>query len=99
MTVPVVALFTAKEGFEDKVHELFSSVIAKTLSEEGCLTYQLNQDAENPRRFVWTEEWTTAELLQKHLNAEHIVKLFGELPPFIEHSEVIALKKLAGGNA
>lgn len=99
MTVPVVALFTAKEGFEDKVHELFCSVIAKTLREEGCLTYQLNQDAENPRRFVWTEEWTTSELLQKHLNAEHIVKLFNDLPPFIEHSEVVALKKLAGGNA
>jgi len=99
MTVPVVALFTAKEGFEEKVKELFCSVIAKTLSEEGCLTYQLNQDVENPRRFVWTEEWTTTELLQKHLNAEHIVKLFNDLPPLIEYSEVVALKKLAGGNA
>jgi len=99
MTVPVIALFTAKEGSEDKVHELFCSVIEKTLSEEGCITYQLNQDAENPRRFVWTEEWTTIELLQKHLNSDHIVKLFNDLPPFIEHSEVVALKKLAGGNA
>lgn len=99
MTVPVVALFTVKEGCEDKVHELFCSVIAKTLSEDGCITYQLNQDAENPRRFVWTEEWTSAELLQKHLSAEHIVKLFNELPPYIEHSEVVALKKLAGGHA
>lgn len=99
MTVPVVALFTVKEGFEDKVHEMFCSVIARTLSEEGCMTYQLNQDAKNPRRFVWTEEWSSLDLLQKHLNADHIVKLFSELPPYIEHSEVVALKKIAGGNA
>lgn len=99
MTVPVVALFTAKAGYEEKVQAMFQSVIETTLSEEGCITYQLNQDAENPRRFVWTEEWTSAELLQKHLNAQHIVKLFKEIPPYIEHSEVVALNKLAGGNA
>ncbi|WP_312463927.1 putative quinol monooxygenase [Pantoea endophytica] len=99
MSVPVVALFTVKEGYEDKVHEMFCSVIAETLREEGCITYQLNQDAENPRRFVWTEEWASAELLQKHLNADHIAKLFSELPPYIERSEVVALKKMAGGKA
>lgn len=99
MTVPVVALFTVKPGNESKVEALFRAVIETTLAEEGCITYQLNRDSENPRRFVWTEEWQSQELLQKHLNAPHIVKLFAELPPYIEHSEVVALTKIAGGQA
>nr|WP_244269301.1 antibiotic biosynthesis monooxygenase [Pantoea septica] len=28
-----------------------------TLKEDGCVSYQLNRDTENLRRFVWTEEW------------------------------------------
>lgn len=99
MTVPVVAIFTVKAGEEERVEALFRGVIDTTLQEEGCITYQLNRDSENPRRFIWTEEWETRELLQKHLDAPHIVKLFAELPPYIEQSDVLVLNKLAGGKA
>ncbi|QGY29234.1 putative quinol monooxygenase [Pantoea cypripedii] len=99
MTVPVVAIFTIKPGSEDQAEKLFRGVIEETLKEPGCMTYQLNRDSQNPRRFIWTEEWQSQALLEQHLNAPHIVKLFGELPPLVEHSEVIALNKLAGGAA
>nr|WP_318384030.1 putative quinol monooxygenase [uncultured Enterobacter sp.] len=99
MTVPVVAIFTSKKGQEDRVESLFRQVIEETLSEEGCITYQLNRDSENSSRFIWTEEWESLALLQKHLNAPHIQQLFSALPEFIESSEVIALTKLAGGAA
>ncbi|KGT91435.1 putative quinol monooxygenase [Enterobacter cancerogenus] len=99
MTVPVVALLTAKPGCEDQAEKLFRGVIDETLQEEGCITYQLNIDSKNPRRFVWTEEWASQELLDKHLNAPHIVKLFADLEPLLEHAEVVALRKVAGGNA
>ncbi|NIF23044.1 MULTISPECIES: putative quinol monooxygenase [Pantoea] len=99
MTLPVVALFTVKAGHEETVEQLFRGVIEATLKEEGCISYQLNRDIENPRRFIWTEEWQSRELLQKHIESPHISKLFAELPPYIEHSEVVALQKLAGGVA
>lgn len=99
MTVPAVALLTAKPGCEDKAEQLFRGVIEETLREEGYMTYQLNIDSKNPRRFIWTEEWASQELLDKHLNAPHIVKLFADLEPLLEHAEVVALRKVAGGNA
>ncbi|WP_128253771.1 putative quinol monooxygenase [Falsirhodobacter deserti] len=100
MTVPVVAIFRAKPGHEAKVEELFRSVIAPTHAEEGCITYQLNRDPEDAARFVWTEEWESRELLDRHLNAPHILKLFNEqLPGLIETSEVIALTPVAGMRA
>lgn len=99
MTIPVVAIFKSKEGEEANVESLFRQVIETTLAEDGCIRYQLNQDTENAGRFIWTEEWESLELLHRHLNAPHIQALFAALPAFIESSEVIALKKIAGGSA
>lgn len=99
MTIPVVAIFTVKEGAEARVEQLFRAVIDTTLAEEGCISYQLNRDEANASRFIWTEEWESRELLQKHLDAPHIVALFAEIPQYVAHSEVIALNKLAGGEA
>lgn len=99
MTVPVVAIFIAKPGSESELEALFRGVIDTTLQEEGCISYQLNRDTDNPRRFVWTEEWQSKALLEQHIRAAHIVTLFDAIKPLIEHSDVIVLEKAAGGQA
>lgn len=99
MTTPAVAIFVAKPGAEDKLEALFRSVIATTLTEEGCISYQLNRDLDNPRRFVWTEEWESRALLEKHAAAPHIKAILAEIPTLVDSAEVIALRKLDGGPA
>lgn len=99
MSVPVVALFLARPGCEARIEELFRGVIDTTLAEEGCISYQLNRAQDEPRRFVWTEEWASRELLDRHLQASHIVELFKQVPDLVESSAVIALDKVAGGAA
>ena len=56
MSLPVVAIFVAKPGFEQNLETLFRSVVETKLREEGCISYQVNRDMANPRRFVFTEE-------------------------------------------
>lgn len=92
---PVVAVFFAKPGAEAKVEELFRSVIDTTVKEEGCIFYQLNRDTNNPRCFIFTEEWESKELLEKHLAAPHIAELFAVLPDYIDSSQVSVLQRLA----
>ncbi|GGF89221.1 hypothetical protein GCM10007301_56420 [Azorhizobium oxalatiphilum] len=99
MTVPVVAIFVAKPGNEAKLEELFRGVIAPTHKEKGCISYQLNRDLDEPRRFVWTEEWESRELLEAHLVSPHITALFGQVPDLVESSQVIMLGAVAGGRA
>ncbi|NEI74590.1 antibiotic biosynthesis monooxygenase [Rhizobium lusitanum] len=99
MTTPAVAIFVTKPGAEDKLEALFRSVIATTLTEEGCISYQLNRDLDNPRRFVWTEEWESRALLEKHAAAPHIKAILAEIPALVDSAEVIALRKLDGGPA
>lgn len=52
-----------------------------------------------PRRFVWTEEWESRELLDKHIAAPHITALLALIPDLLESAEVIALGKIDGGAA
>ncbi|MFP2428825.1 putative quinol monooxygenase [Enterobacter ludwigii] len=99
MSVPVVAIFLAKPGTEALVEQLFRSVIDTSLEEDGCISYQLNRDTDNPRRFVWTEEWESKELLERHLSASHIAHLLSVILQYIETSDIIVLNPLAGGVA
>ncbi|MET2829252.1 putative quinol monooxygenase [Mesorhizobium shangrilense] len=99
MTTPVVAIFLAKPGAEEKLEILFRGVIASTLEEEGCISYQLNRDLDQPRRFVWTEEWESREHLDKHAAAPHITAVLTEISDLVESAEVIPLRKVDGGAA
>lgn len=97
MTLPVVAIFVAKPGFEEKLETLFRSVVEPTLREEGCISYQVNRDMGNPRRFVFTEEWRSQADLDRHLATPHLKRLSEQVPECIESSDVVLLAKLAGG--
>ena len=99
MTLFVVAIFVAKPGFEQKLEQLFQGVVDTTLREEGCISYQINRDLANPRRFVFTEEWRSQADLDRHLAAPHLQALSRQVPEYIESSDVLVLAKLAGGAA
>ena len=99
MPLSVVAIFVAKPGFEQRLEQLFCGVVDTTLREEGCISYQLNRDIANPRRFVFTEEWRSEADLERHLAAPHLQALAAQVPECIEASEMFRLAKLAGGAA
>ena len=75
------------------------SVVDTTLREEGCISYQINRDMANPRRFVFTEEWESRADLDRHLAAPHLKALSEQVPECIESTDVLMLEKLAGGAA
>ncbi|WP_371762672.1 putative quinol monooxygenase [Massilia sp.] len=99
MTLPVVAIFVAKPGHEDKLEQLFRSVVDTTLREAGCISYQLNRDLADPRCFVFIEEWRSQADLDRHLAAPHMKPLAEQVPACLESSNVFMLAQLAGGAA
>ena len=70
-------------------------MIDTTVKEEGCIFYHLTRDTENPRCFIFMEAWESKALLERHLSAPHITKLFAALPDYIESSRVSVLERLA----
>lgn len=72
MTLTILAQITATEGKEDFVRAELNKLVDITRAEPGCLQYVLHSDNENPRFFVFYEEWESRALWQQHMNAPHL---------------------------
>lgn len=67
--VAVIMVDPTKVG---AIKPLFKLMIAGTLSEAGCVQYDLHQDNQDPSRFLFYETWATQELWQDHMSAPHV---------------------------
>jgi len=70
--VTVVARVRAKAGLEEVVKFALLQMVADTREEEGCLNYDLHQSADDPALFLFYENWTNREHLQRHAASPHI---------------------------
>ena len=48
------------------------SVIAHTVKEGGCLSYDLYSSITEPNEFVFVERWASREALAAHFGTEHL---------------------------
>ena len=48
------------------------SVIAHTVKEEGCLSYDLTSSITEPNEFVFVERWASREALASHFDTPHL---------------------------
>ena len=88
--VTVVAEMKAKAGKEEALRQALLALVEPTRKEQGCVQYDLHEHLTEPGRFVFYENWTTAEDLARHAASEHL-KQFGairdellESPPRVE---------------
>ncbi|UWQ52277.1 antibiotic biosynthesis monooxygenase (plasmid) [Leisingera caerulea] len=68
----IVANITANPGKTDLVKAELEKLIAITRAEDGCITYDLHQDNENPAHFMFYETWESRALWQTHMQAPHL---------------------------
>jgi quinol monooxygenase YgiN len=69
---------------EARVYETFSVLRAPTHQEAGCVYYELHQSLENPREFVFYENWTSAAHLDAHLKTPHVQAAFQLAPEILD---------------
>ncbi len=67
-----MAHINAVAGEEKLVREVLESYVAPTRHEEGCLRYDLFVDVDDPSKFTFIEEWTSADALYKHSQSAHL---------------------------
>jgi quinol monooxygenase YgiN len=82
MSLIVIAEMTAKPGKEEELQAELLKLVEATRKEDGCLQYDLHAAVDNPRGFVFIENWTSREALEKHFQSPHIAdfrKVQGEL--------------------
>ncbi|GAB2481552.1 putative quinol monooxygenase [Jatrophihabitans fulvus] len=80
----VVAYMKAAPGKRDELKTALEGLIGSTLSEDGCVNYDLHQGAEDPDLFVFYENWNSAAHLDAHLAAPHLVTFAGRLAELLD---------------
>lgn len=75
----IVAKRLIKDGKIDEVIKIYEELVALTRQENGCIAYALCQDVDNPRLLAVIEEWQDIDCLEKHMRAEHFVRLVPKL--------------------
>lgn len=68
----IIARIEAKEDSVALVKSELLKLIKPTRSESGCLQYDLHQDNDDPKVFMFYENWESRELWQDHMNTDHI---------------------------
>jgi quinol monooxygenase YgiN len=70
--VTVVAEMIAKPGREAELTEELVRMVEATRREEGCVQYDLHISTEHAGNFVFYENWTTQEALDRHAASPHL---------------------------
>ncbi len=73
--IVVVGSFKINPGKEDEALEAFKALVEPTHREDGCVLYALHRGVDDPGRLTFIERWDSRELLDAHLNSDHVSAL------------------------
>lgn len=70
--ITVVAVFEARPGAEGEMKKTLEGLLAPTRREPGCVSYDLHIAHDDPKKFLFYENWRSKELLDQHLKSAHL---------------------------
>ena len=92
----VVAEMSAKARREDELRRQLLALVEPTRKEAGCVQYDLHVGTDGPGRFVFYENWTSREMLDRHLKSPHLtafLSVAGEL--LAEPARILTYTRIA----
>ncbi|HXB15015.1 MAG TPA: putative quinol monooxygenase [Solirubrobacteraceae bacterium] len=68
------------EQNRERFLEIATAMCSASRADGGCAGYRVYEDAEQPGRFVFIEEWQDDDALQAHFRQPHTGAFMSELP-------------------
>jgi len=75
----VVAKMSFAPEAMEKVMPLVEELVAATVKEEGCISYNFCLEAEATDSYAMIESWATKEALDAHSSSEHFIRILPQL--------------------
>ena len=72
MSFRVIATLKALPGKEEELRSVLTALLHPTREEDGCLSYEMLENREDPTEFRFVEEWTDDAALDAHFGTPHI---------------------------
>lgn len=96
--IVVVGSLKARPGKESEAAEALGALVAPTHAEDGCILYSLNQGVADKARFAFVERWASQELLDAHLQSDHIAAVLGRADELLaEAPDIVVYEALPLG--
>ncbi|HZZ47913.1 MAG TPA: putative quinol monooxygenase [Pseudonocardia sp.] len=92
----VIASLRAKPGSEDQLRTALGSLLEPTRKEDGNVNYDLHEAVDQPGLFYFYENWESAQALQQHMGAPHMVEALGAAQELLAEPPSIAQVKRIG---
>lgn len=92
--IKVIARSVIKENHLADALSLYKLLVAETVKEQGCISYELFQELDDPNSLTLIEEWDDIEALKLHTETSHFVTLVEKLAAYEKELPVLIYKKL-----
>lgn len=93
--IKVVSKGVFREKALQEVIALYQELIAETKKEQGCLSYELYQDIDNPCIMTMLETWENKACLDAHSVSDHFQRIVPEIGKFRVEKDLHVYTKLA----
>ena len=87
--IHILASFEVKNDKLQEFVELCNELIRESRQEEGCVSYNLQQDIKRENHFVFVEQWKSNEAIEKHNSSSHFTRIVPMLVEICEKAPVI----------
>lgn len=88
MAFVLVVRMTAQEGAEEEAARIIPQLAEASRAEPGCVHYIPHRDPEDPRVFLFYEQYRDKAAFEEHGQTEHFQRLaVGQLFPLMEARE------------
>lgn len=92
--IKIVATLLALPGQTRAVEHALRACVAPSRAEPGCHFYDLHQDRNEPRRFVFIEGWADLAAIEQHKVTPHYQAMALAVSELLEAREVLQLDQL-----
>jgi quinol monooxygenase YgiN len=86
--VTVVAKLVVREDAVETVKAELLKLIEPTRQEAGCIEYRLHQDNDDPKVFIFYENWQSMASLERHIASTHYQDYVAAVDGMIEEKSV-----------
>lgn len=93
-SLKIVATISVKENYIEELKNIFHTVVDATRMEEGCISYDLHSDVNNPLVFVILEEWKNQEAIDFHNKSQHFQNFKKGIDGKIDNLKIDVIKKI-----
>lgn len=94
----LTARLKVQDGKAEELKKAALAIVADSLNEEGCLSYNVHQSIEDETVFIWRESWRSKADLDEHFEKDYFKAFFAVASEIAVEPPQITLTKLISEN-